>query len=87
MDMQAYEWIVTALAEEIVAARPDDAEALIERLRGRLGYASADPGFGQAEHIERARIDLVERLGQRVAARRRTFEPKIVRARAAAGAA
>lgn len=70
MQIQEYEWLVSAIADEIAADSADDTVALVARLRARLGYASADPGFGQAERQERARIELVERIAGRLEQRR-----------------
>jgi hypothetical protein len=71
MEFQHYEWLVTALAEEIAADAGEDADALVARLRARLAYASADPGFGAAERAEQARIFLVERIAGRLERRRK----------------
>lgn len=71
MNFQHYEWLVTALAEEIAADPGEDADLLVARLRARLGYASADPGFGQDERAEQARIFLVERIAGRLERRRK----------------
>lgn len=66
MDFEHYEWLVSALAEEIATDTPDDADALIARLRARLTYASADPSFGPGDRAEQARIRLVERIAGRL---------------------
>jgi hypothetical protein len=65
MQMQDYEWLVAAIADEI-AADAQDAAAVTARLRSRLGYGCADPGFGAEAKAAQARIDLVERIAARL---------------------
>ena len=79
MDMQNYEWVVTALAEEIAADPDHQPEAVIAKLRSRLAYACADPGFGANEAEEQARIALVEGVARRLELRRKAASVTMLR--------
>ncbi len=70
MDVQSWDWLAAALAEEIASGPPGDADWILARLRARLSYASADPDFDAPAQAELARIALVERIAQRLEAMR-----------------
>ena len=70
MDVQSWDWLAAALAEEIATAAPGDVDHILARLRARLGYASADTDFDGTAQAEQARIALLERIEARIEARR-----------------
>ncbi len=78
MDLRNWDWLASALAEEMASASPNDVDLILSRLRARLGYASADAEFDGADRSEQARIDLVDRIAHRIEARRpRSGQPSL----------
>ena len=79
MDVQSWDWLAAALAEEMTNASPNDVDLILSRLRARLGYANADIDYDAIARSEQARIDLVNRIAQRVESLRPRSSQKSLR--------
>ena len=78
MELRNWDWLAEALAEEMASASPNDVDLILARLRARLGYASADVEFDGAARSDQARIELVDRIANRIEARRpRSGQPSL----------